>query len=191
MAALVEKGEDWKVEGQTIAEELAKTRLWKNRIRFPGEPSGESTIGSAGVVSSLKQLLDTPYFGAISTQNRLRILEAYWEGVERVLPEVFRDPTDYALQKSTGVQIMHALLVSGLELLRSQGKSVVDPDAYEEALRETLISLQGDTADGSIAQGPDFWLVGARGAAGSFSSNAGRRVFLARLRGELPEVEVE
>lgn len=54
MASLVEKGEDWKVEGQTIAEELAKTRLWKDRIRFPGDPQGETTIGSAGIVGSLE-----------------------------------------------------------------------------------------------------------------------------------------
>jgi hypothetical protein len=38
----------------------------------------------------LKQILDTPYFGQISTQNRLRILGAYWDGIasrgaERVL----------------------------------------------------------------------------------------------------------
>jgi DGQHR domain-containing protein len=191
MAALVEKGEDWKVEAQTICEDLAKTRLWKARIRFPSDPPGETTIGSAGIVGSLKQILDTPYFGQISTLNRLRILEAYWSGIERVLPEVFREPTEYTLQKSTGVQIMHALLISVIELLRSQGKSVVEPEAYEAVLRDTLLNLQGDTAEGSVAQGADFWKSGVTGAAGSFSSNAGRRVLLARLRGDLPDVEVE
>jgi DGQHR domain-containing protein len=191
MASLVEKGEDWKVEGQTIAEELAKTRLWKDRIRFPGDPQGETTIGSAGIVSSLKQILSTPYFGQISTQNRLGILTAYWEGVALVLPDVFRNPTEYGLQKSTGVQIMHSLLISVLELLRSTGQSVLDPEAYSEALSEALLSLEGDTAEGDVARGADFWLAGVQGAAGSFSSNAGRRVLLARLRTELPEVEVE
>jgi DGQHR domain-containing protein len=191
MASLVEKGEDWKVEGQTIAEELSKTRLWKDRIRFPGDPQGETTIGSAGIVGSLKQILSTPYFGQISTQNRLGILTAYWEGVALVLPDVFRNPTEYGLQKSTGVQIMHSLLISVLELLRSTGQSVLDPEAYSEALSEALLSLEGDTAEGDVARGAEFWLAGVQGAAGSFSSNAGRRVLLARLRTELPEVEVE
>jgi DGQHR domain-containing protein len=189
MASLVEKGENWKVEGQTIAEELAKTRLWKDRIRFPGDPSGETTIGSAGVVSSLKQILATPYFGQISTQNRVRILDAYWEGLALVLPDVFRNPPGYGLQKSTGVQIMHSLLISVIELLRSTGQSVVDPDAYAEVLSDALLNLEGDTAEGDVARGPDFWLAGVRGAAGSFSSNAGRRVLLARLRTELPDVD--
>lgn len=191
MAALVEKGEDWKVEAQAITEELAKTRLWKGRIRFPGEPSGETSIGSAGVASSCKQILDTPYFGQISTHNRVRILEAYWEGIAIVLPEVFQRPTEYTLQKSTGVQIMHSLLISVIELLRSKGMSVVEPDAYAEAVEPTLLSLEGDTADGDVVRGADFWHSGSSGAAGSFSSNAGRRVLLARLRSELPDVDVE
>jgi DGQHR domain-containing protein len=191
MAALVEKGEDWKVEAQTITEELAKTRIWKNRIRFPGEPSGETTIGSAGIVGSLKQALDTPYFGQISTLNRLRILEAYWDGIAQVLPDVVGEPTDFALQKSTGVQIMHSLLISVLELLRSKGMSVVEPDSYAEVLETPLMNLEGDTAEGDVARGADFWRSGVQGAAGSFSSNAGRRVLLARLRTELPDVEVE
>lgn len=191
MAALVEKGEDWKVEAQTITEELSKTRLWKNRIRFPGEPAGETTIGSAGIAGSIKQPLATPYFGQISTHNRVRILEAYWDGIEQVLPDVFREPTEYTLQKSTGVQIMHSLLISLLELLRSKGMSVVEADSYAEVLEVTLTNLEGDTAEGDVARGADFWRSGVKGAAGSFSSNAGRRVLLARLRSELPDVEVE
>lgn len=188
---LMERGEDWKVEAQTLTERLDNTRLWKGRIRFPGEPKAETTIGSAGVASSLKQLLGTPFFSQVSTENRLRILEAYWEGIAMLLPEVFKDPTDYALQKGTGVMIMHSLLVPVIELLRSKGMSLVDPESYEDVLRETLANLEGDTADGEIARGADFWLAGSHGAAGSFSGNAGRRVLTARLRTDLPAVEVE
>ena len=191
MASLVEKGESWKVEAQTITEQLAHTRLWRHRIRFPGDPAGETTIGSAGMVGSLKQILATPYFGAISTQNRVKILEAYWEGVERVIPEAFKEPTAFAIQKSTGVQIMHALLVSALELLRSRGMSVVEPESYQSALQDSLTNLEGDTAEGGPALGADFWRSGPNGAAGSFSSNAGRRVLISRLRADLPPVEVE
>jgi DGQHR domain-containing protein len=191
MASLIEKGEDWKVEGQTITEALSRSRLWKDRIRFPGDPVAETTIGSAGMVSSLKQVLATPYFGQISTENQLRILEAYWAGIELVIPEAFREPTAYAIQKSGGVMIMHALLVSVIELLRSRGLSVVEPDSYAEVLTEPLLTLEGDNAEGDIARGADFWLAGVRGAAGSFSSNAGRRVLRSRLSTTLPAIEIE
>ena len=191
MASLIEKGEDWKVEGQTIAEALAQTRLWKGRVRFPGDPTAETTIGSAGIVSSLEQMLATPYFGQISTENKVKILEAYWEGIENVIPEAFREPTEYAIQKSGGVMIMHALLVSVIELLRSLGLSVIDPESYARVLDEPLLTLEGDNAEGDISRGADFWLAGVRGAAGSFSSNAGRRVLRARLTTNLPDIAVE
>jgi DGQHR domain-containing protein len=191
MASLVQKGEDWKVEGQTITEALGDTRLWHSRIRFPGEPKAETTIGSAGMVNSLKQILDTPYFEAIPTSNKLQILDAYWEGIAGVLPEAFRDPSEYVIQKSTGVMIMHALLVSVIELLRSRGDSLLEPESYSVVLHDTLLRLEGDTANGDIARGADFWIAGIHGAAGSFSSNAGRRVLRARLRGELPQMEIE
>ncbi len=86
---------------------------------------------------------------------------------------------------------MHQLLIPTLELLRSQGKSVVEPEHYAEALQDTLLNLEGDTREGGVARGGDFWLSGEKGAAGSFSSNAGRRVLAARLRGSLPKVEIE
>jgi len=152
---------------------------------------GETTIGSAGVVSSLKQLLDTPYFGVISTENRLRILHAYREGIERIIPETFHEANEFGLQKSTGVQIMHQLLIAILELLRSSGRSVVEAESYEEVLTDALLTLEGDTAEGGVARGAEFRRAGVQGAAGSFSSNAGRRVLLARLKSELPAVEVE
>jgi DGQHR domain-containing protein len=191
MASLVEKGEDWKVEGQTITEALAHTRLWRERIRFPGDPRAETTIGSAGIVSSLKQLLATPYFGQISTENKVKILESYWAGIEEIIPDAFREPTEYAIQKSGGVMIMHALLVSVIELLRSLGLSVIESESYAKVLAEPLLTLEGDNAEGDISRGADFWLAGVRGAAGSFSSNAGRRVLRARLSTNLPKIEVE
>lgn len=191
MTALIERGDDWKVTAQSITEALEKTRLWKGRIRFPGEAVAATTIGSSGMVSSLKKLLATPYFGALTRENQIRILEAYWEGVAKALPEVFNAPQEYGMQKSTGVQIMHGLLISVLENIRSEGRSVVDPEAYFDLLQEPLLELEGDTADGMIARGADFWRVGNEGAAGSFSSNAGRRVLTARLKVALPNVSVE
>jgi DGQHR domain-containing protein len=191
MASLIEKGEDWKVEAQTITEALARTRTWKGRVRFPGDPTAETTIGSAGMVGSLKQILGTPYFGQISTENKVKILDAYWEGISMVIPDAFREPAEYTIQKSTGVMIMHPMLVSVIELLRSRGLSVIEPESYAEVLEDTLLNLEGDNAEGETARGADFWLAGVRGAAGSFSSNAGRRVLRSRLTTTLPAIEVE
>ena len=191
MDALVETGETWKVKGQEVVEDLAKARLWRGRTRFPGEPKAETTIGSAGFVGSLRPLLSTPYFGSLTTENQVRILDAYWEGIARIVPECFVRPTEYTVQKTTGVNVMHGLLVSVLEYIRSVGRSVVDPDVYADVLGGVLPELEGDTTSGEIVRGSDFWLGAGEGAAGSYSSNAGRRVLTAKLRGLLPPIEVE
>jgi DGQHR domain-containing protein len=191
LQSLEEQGSAWKVVAQGIAEDLAKTSLWKHRIRFPGDAKGETTIGSAGIVGSLKVLLDTPFFRMIQREDQIKILDAYWQGLRVVLPEAFNDPLGYTLQKSTGVMAMHAVLVSVIEYLRSKGKSLTEPISFSDALQSALNDLEGDTSLGELARGADFWRAGSHGAAGSFSSNAGRRVLLAKLRGLLPRVEVE
>ena len=86
---------------------------------------------------------------------------------------------------------MHALLMSVLEHVRSTGDSVLEPASYRKALRRTLLALEGDNSEGELVKGTDFWRAGPSGAAGSFSSNAGRRVLIAKLKSSLPEVEVE
>jgi DGQHR domain-containing protein len=190
MDALIESRETWKVKSQQLVEDIATSPIWKGRIRFPGEESTSQTIRWSGWVNSLKALMHTPYFGAITTANQKKVLDAYWEGIRKVIPEAFATPENYSLQKSTGVMIMHSLLISILELLRSTGRSVIEPEHYADVLGDVLTNLEGDTSEGGVARGSAFWLSGSQGAAGSYSSNAGRRVLLAKLKGALPPIEV-
>ena len=82
---------------------------------------------------------------------------------------------------------MHSLFPLVLEIA-SRGREDTDPETYAELLREALIDLQGMTTSGRTVTGEEFWLSGPDGAAGSFSSNAGRRVLLAMLRRGLPRI---
>lgn len=192
MDSLIESGETWKVKGQQVVEDLERVSpLWRGKVRFPGDHASGTTIGSAGIVGSLKQLFATPYFGSITPQNQVKILAAYWDGIRKVIPEAFAEPTEYAIQKSVGVQIMHGLLISVIEYIRSTGNSVIESDAYAAALEVCLTEIEGDTSNGDVVRGADFWLAGRDGAAGSYSSNAGRRVLTAKLRSLLPAIEVE
>lgn len=191
LSSLIAAGEAWKVTAQTIVEQLATTPLWRNRVRFPGDEKSGTMVSTAGLVSSLKRLLATPYFGSISTENQIKILDAFWRGMRALLPDSFDDPSSYILQKTTGVMVLHGVLIHVLEYLRSAGKSVIDPDAYADAMRKTIEELEGDTSKGEMAKGADFWKAGPEGAAGSFSSNAGQRVLIEKIRSSLPEVEIE
>jgi DGQHR domain-containing protein len=191
MRSLIERGQAWKVRAEQLAEEMAKTSLWVGRIRFPGQPPGESTISSAGFVSSLRRLLATPYYGAITLDNQVKLLDAYWEGLKLALPDAFKNPTAYALQKTIGATMMHSTLIPVLEYLRSSGGSVLEPESYNNVLVGPLNRLEGENLQGDVIRGSGFWQSGPRGAAGTFSSSAGQRVLLSRIVQLLPVLQVE
>jgi len=187
--ALEERGRAWQVSGQGIVERLAvESSVWKNRIRLPGMEKGDTVITSASMVSSLKPVLGSPYFSRLKGDQQIRVLEAFWEGIRNVLRDAFDHPTDYSLQKGVGVIVMHTLMPEVLELVRDRGLSTTDPEAFEAILEETLTKTSGETAKGDVVEGVEFWAAGAEGAAGQYSSSAGRRVLIAKLRNRLPQM---
>lgn len=184
-----EQGRSWQVQGQELAKELAeKSGIWRNRIRFSNQPLTTTTVPSAGFVNSLRPILSSAYFNRLAAGAQARVLDAYWEGQRQILPSVFQHPQDYVLQKSLGVQVMHSVFNDVLEVVRDRQESVTDAHAYAVVLEPALIGLYGDTREGLQVSGEDFWLSGEKGAAGAFSSSAGRRVLTARLRSVLPKI---
>ena len=194
MNLLVKRGESWKVKAQSLVEKMEQSSpLWRGRIRSPGQPKGTTTISSGGMVGSLKQLLDTPYFGeSITIDNQLKILEAFWRAVNQLLPEAFENPAAYSLLKANpGVLVMHGLLVSAIEYVRSQGQSVIETESYFNTMKEVFDELEGETITGEPVRGSDFWRSGSAGAAGAYSGHGGRRLLLAKLKAYIPKIEVE
>lgn len=189
MVELQESGKAWIVVAQGLAERVSKSSNWQGRIRFPREPKATTTIPNSGFANSVKQLLSSSYFGGITTDNQVEILEAYWDGIRRVLPQAFVDPVDYVIQKSLGVHVMHQLLPTIIEIVRSRNGSVLDPEEYKEVLTDPLLQLQGESQDG-LVEGTQFWHTAPEGVAGSFSSSAGRRILITRLKAKLPKIEV-
>ena len=78
-----------------------------------------------------------------------------------------------------------------LELVRNSGLSVSEPESYAKILRAPFENLQGDNAEGAVVSGTEFWAAAPKGAAGSYSSSAGRRVLAAKMRQLLPEVTID
>lgn len=64
-------------------------------------------------------------------------------------------------------------------------------EALGDFSMEVTTAESGEAALRKLAEGVEFWRVGDDGAAGSFSSNAGRRVLLARINSKLPPPIVE
>ena len=112
---ILEKSLQWQVEAQRMTELLTtQNTIWKGKIRLPNATKGDTIVPSASFVRSLKPLLasSTLFYGVRDINKQIQILDAYWKGINRVLPEAFEDPSKYSLQKGVGVDVMHSIFDS-------------------------------------------------------------------------------
>jgi hypothetical protein len=191
---LEEKGKDWQAAAEKLVEAMAEnSSMWRGLIRLPLMDKGDTTMPSASMVNSLKPLLtSSSLFSRLSFEQHQQVLDAFWRGLREVMRPAFDDPRDYVIQKGVGVAVMHTILVDLLEIVRSMGRSILEPSSFADVMRRPIEDLSGEAQDdiGTPVVGIDFWHVAPRGAAGSYSSSAGRRLLIAKLRKSLPHVEV-
>jgi DGQHR domain-containing protein len=190
---LIEKGRDWQVRAQSLVERLAnESAVWKGCIRLANADKEETTITAASMVNSLKPVLETTVFQSINDDRQLVILEAFWEGIRDVMRPAFDKPEDYSVQKGVGVMTLHALFPLAIDIARSKGDLLTEPSTYSKIFGSALEKIEGENNDGSAVRGLDFWKNAKDGgAAGSYSSTAGRRVLTAKIRQFMPIIEVE
>ena len=179
---LVEKGQEWKVHAQELMEMVAELEMWKDKIRFPNEPKGRTLVRSNTFVRSLKPCLEQANFGASSIEEQAIIINAYWEGIGKVLPECFFSPNDYNIQGGIGVNVLHFLLPTALFYANRLGGDAGSSETFYRIYEATLLELSGDNQSNGEAVGYNFWRVGAEGASGAFSSHPGQRVLRDRIR---------
>ncbi|RYE10804.1 MAG: DGQHR domain-containing protein [Hyphomicrobiales bacterium] len=192
MESLVERGRDWQVLAQNIVHQLGeKSPVWRGRIRFAAMEKGDTVMPSASMVSSLKQVLASPYFKALGEDHQVSILDAYWRGLRDIFPEAFDDATNFSIQKGIGVTVLHTILTQVVEIARSGGHSVTEAETYSKIVRKAVEQLEGENASGDPVSGLNFWRAAPLGAAGSFSSSAGRRVLIAKMQQRLPKISVQ
>lgn len=180
---------EWQVNAQTIIEELRERPVWKGRIRYPNEAAGpNTTIKIGALVNSLGVPLREAGLRRYEMEARIEILNAYWEGIRRVYGVAFEDraPPLFNVQKTIGAYVFHALLPDIMLLVGS----VTDDMAYEHILRGPLNAISGETVGGDEAEGIDFWRSGSKGASGQYSSAAGRKNLIEKIRRELPQLSV-
>jgi DGQHR domain-containing protein len=190
---LDEKGKGWLVEAEKLVEALAEnSSVWRGLIRLAAMEKGKTTMPSASMVTSLKSLLSMPLFGRLTFEQQQQVIEAFWGGLREAMRPAFDDPQDYVIQKGVGVMVLHAILLDVLEIARSEGRSILEAATYREIMEAPMCKLTGEAQDGhsTPVAGVEFWRVAPEGAAGSFSSSAGRRLLTAKIRQLLPRVEV-
>jgi DGQHR domain-containing protein len=193
MNHLVEIGQDWKVRAQDLTEMLNdKSSTWRNRIRLANEIKGLTTIPSSSFVVSLQKFLAMPLMQAADIESQYKIIDTFWMGIRSVMPNPFDYPQDYTLMKGIGVWAMHDALPSVIEVIRSRGLSLYERQSYADVLEPMFDKLDGENLGADTVSGADFWLVAPKGgAAGTFSSSAGKRVLSSKIRQAMPKPDLE
>lgn len=194
------KGRNWQTRGQEVVEELlALEGPWKGCIQAPNqrkERNDRLTINLAQFIRSLRPVLAMDVFNQQDAVTIARVLNAYWSGIARVLPEPFHpdnNPKDWVIQKGPGAISLHAVFPTVAEVLRSNGNRLGDEDAYAEVL-DRLPELEGEVIreDGQVVllSGADFWLSGPSGVASQFTGDAGRKRLGGRILALIPRPSI-
>ena len=155
--------------------------MWKGKIQFPNEDKNRTLVRSNTFVRSLKPCLEQANFRDYSIDEQAIIINAYWTGIGKVLPECFFAPNDHNIQGGIGVNVLHYLLPTALFYADRFGGKVDEADTFYKIYEATLQELSGDNQS-SEAVGFNFWRVGPEGAAGAFSSHPGQRVLRDKIR---------
>jgi len=195
MDGLIEKNLAWTVKAQELTVALNEnSEMWRGKIRFPGqsgEERGGTLITNTGMVTSLKPLFSVDLFVGQEVDVQMKVIDAYWKGIAKVLPEAFESPEDFGIQKQTGAVVLHNVLVRVIELIKATiSGSLFNPDDYARFMREPLLELEGTNGKDESVTGFQFWYVGYDGAAGSYSSAGGQRVLANKIKTERLETPV-
>lgn len=133
------------IEWRPVAVELAhtlnddKTSVWHGRIRLPNSPrTARTTVRQVSFTESLKPVLGGA--NGLGRKDFAGILNSYWEAVQAVWTQCFRNPAEYVLLGTTGVMVMHRLLPYIL------GKLVMRPKQAKPADFAKLLRLTGKPA---------------------------------------------
>ena len=187
---IMDSGKKWEFDAQGLTKHLATaSSTWKKRIRLANSPKANTTVPAASFVKSLKPLLAQPtLFRRIPTvEQQGQVIDAYWRAIRRILPEAFENPSKFNLQKGIGVHVMHSVLPNVIDQVREGNDSVFEPSSYVDKVKDALLEIDGPRGDGTYVSGANFWRTGRDGAAGIYSSAAGRRRLAELIESRLPE----
>ncbi|MGQ0774041.1 MAG: hypothetical protein ACT4NY_06430 [Pseudonocardiales bacterium] len=183
------------IRGVSVVRELnALDGVWVGRIRAPGQKikrGDQFTIYQTVFVRSLRPVLDMPLMANVGPEQIALLLNAYWDGIAKIMPEPFDsagNPKNYVIQQNQGAVVLHYVLPWVIEVLPAQGKSLTDPIAYADAMHN-LPTLSGEIMSDHRAapvSGVKFWLSGSAGMASQFSGDAGCKRLSVHLRALIP-----
>jgi DGQHR domain-containing protein len=178
---LDQQGKLWEARGPIIADILNHSEgVWHGRVLPPNKSKADQptmVIRETSFVTSLRPILQTPYFVRLTVENSARLLGMYWSAIARAFPAAIHSPEDCVLQKTPGVFALHELAPEIFEMARDKG------DIPEVALYEIMRGLATNLD-------ANYWLADNPEGAARYGSMKGFRILASYLRQRLPDVQM-
>ncbi len=111
-----------------------KDGVWYNMVDKPGERGGIAKQRS--FTESLKIILEDSDIHALPDEQIAKILNNYWGAFKELCTEAFESPEDYAIQKTTGLFVLHGVFNKILSYCKDKdGNLVLTEQKFSEKLK--------------------------------------------------------
>lgn len=171
----------WRKKALDIADYLNREEdgPWQERIKMPNSLTGIASQRTW--TESLKPVLD----GVIGDQPAdtvARALSNYWRALKELMPEAFKEPKDYVIQKSTGVFALNEVAAKVFKIAYQERN-----DFSVEHLTEIL-----ERASDSGKLSEDFWAsTKGGGEAPMYAGRGGMATLAKEIIEALPDGAVQ
>ena len=161
-----------------------KSKIWDGILKYPN--STEGIMPSSGAITSLKHPYTQDWFKILPLDKKYELLEAFWGGLKIVLPKCFKSPKDFTLQRAVGVHVLHRILSPVYNRMIHNQEDVFDPKAWSVYLAPLKTLGEDNRLETPVyVEAEEFWTSGSEGAAGRYSSGAGKNNLVNLLLGLL------
>lgn len=134
------RGAEWITKAVEIADMLNSDRqsVWYRRIRLPNEPRNGSVVAQKAFTDSLEPILKDVYFQGKEVRVIAAALRNYWNAIAELCPAAFEDPSQYVIQKTSGVGVLHKIFPRVSEMCADgRGNRVLTQDMIKSVLQGT------------------------------------------------------
>jgi DGQHR domain-containing protein len=180
---LDEKGSLWEAKGAAVASKLNKTEgVWKGKVMPPNASKKEypnAVIKETSFVTSLKPILQGPYFSRLTEDHSAELIKRYWDAIAKLYPSAVKYSDKYVLLKTPGIFSLHMIAPEVFELARDKGTEL-----SVEIIHDILSNIKEDFEE-------EFWESDSDEGAAVYGSMKGFKLLATRLKQSLPKLEVE
>lgn len=132
------KGAEWVTKAVEIADTLnadKESPSWYRKIRLPNERKDGTVVTQKTFTDSLEPVLKDSYFQGKEPRVIAAALRNYWNAVRSYCEAAFEEPTEYVIQKTSGVGVLHKVFPRVSELCTDEkGNRVLTAEMIKTVL---------------------------------------------------------